>query len=109
MGLLDNPRHAVSVQLQKRVKGAAGYEYKPDGAPITVRGNLHPMSADGSRNYGLQSVVSQQLNTRELWPGDAHAIVTTSDGRQWDCVGVQEFVMSAETAHREVILKLRVG
>lgn len=109
MGLLDTPRHAVTVQMQKRVKKSAGYEYEPDGDPVTVRGNLHPMSADGSRAYGLQEVVSQQLNTKELWPGDAHSIVTTSDGRRWDFVGVQEFDMSPGTAHREVVLKLRVG
>jgi hypothetical protein len=105
VSIRNTPRHTVMVQRRRRVKGSAGQgEFENDGLPVTVRGNVHPVSTSETIDYGLQGTDLRRLHCLN-WPGDSRSNVTF-DGASWDVAAPpQHFDMSPSTAHWEVLLR----
>lgn len=107
MSLLTNPKHKLTVQPYQETPGSIGQEtYEPVGAPIPVRGNKHPLTAQETEDNGLQNFTTTNFHCLS-WPGDQHCRVTL-DGAEWDQIGEAKlFDMSTRTRHYEVILRKR--
>lgn len=105
MSLRNTPRHTVTVQRRRPVKGSAGQtELVKDGPPITVRGNMHPVSTAETVQYGTQITDLRRFHSL-TWPGDSRSEITF-DGAPWDVAAPpQHFDMSPSTAHWEVLLR----
>lgn len=105
VSLRNSPRHTVMVQRWRRVTGSAGQaELVKDGAPITVRGNVHPVSTSETVGFGLQGTDLRRLHCL-TWPGDGRS-TAHFEGADWDVAAPpQRFDMSPSTAHWEVLLR----
>ncbi len=104
MSLLSNPRHMVWVQLRKKgPQGSLGQDtLVPDGAPIMVRGNVHPARAEEILARGLQEDVVRRFVGR-TWPGDFTSLIYF-DGYEWEQNPTEYFDISPSTTHYEVVL-----
>ena len=57
----------------------------PDGLPIPVPCNVHPLTAEELVADGLQSIDSRKV-VADKWPGNIHSRITFRD-EEWDQVG----------------------
>jgi hypothetical protein len=105
VGLLDDPRHLVEVQLRDATPGSLGQSKLVEyGDRIPTRCNFQPLDSAEILNRGLQLEVTGRISCRS-WPGDSRSLVYY-DGWEWEPVGEPEhFRMSERTDHFVVIVK----
>jgi hypothetical protein len=99
--------HTAIVQNRTKGTGSAGQaEYVNAGAPITVRGNRHPLTQEEIRLWGDSAKVTEKFFCNS-WPGDMFSEITI-DGEPWDQVApVERHGLGQATRHDEVVLRKR--
>lgn len=104
MGLRDQPRHTVLVQLYEASAGTVGQkEWTPSGDPKPVRCNVHLQSVNEVVSFGTRDFVDGVIHVfpPAVWPGDEHSTIEYK-GYVYDCKAPLEFDMSPSTAHTEI-------
>lgn len=101
-------KHVVLVQNFLKTTGSLGqakYD-EPDGEPIRVLCNAHPLDAELIKTNGLQEHDTRHLYA-DFWPGNAHSRVTYN-GATWEPHGLpQVYDISAAANSVQIIIKKR--
>ncbi len=102
--MLNRPRHVVTVQNRRLVRGAHGTEYRLDGDPVEVPCTVRSSSATETNTDGLQVSTLKRVIAR-TWPGDVHSLITFR-GDEYEPQGdPQEFDGSERTTHWEILIQ----
>lgn len=106
MSLLDRGPHTLVVTPKLKQTDPYGGTAIVDGAPVTVRGSVQPVSADESEALGVQAQTVYRFIGRS-WPGGIRSTAVWN-GRTFDQQGEPKiYSMSRRTAHVDVILTAR--
>lgn len=105
MGLLDEPRHSLELQLFELADGSLGQRKPvPYGDRLELRCNIQPLDSQERLSRGLQLEIVRRVTRRE-WPGD-YLSRAYFEGFEWETVGEPEhYQMGQGTGHFVIIVK----
>lgn len=110
MSLRSRPRHTISVQPYKSAAGTIGQKERvPDGAPLTVKANVHLLSTSEVVSFGVREFVDGIIHVYppQTWPWDEYTRIVY-DGVEYDQDGAAiSKNMSSGTAHTEIPIRKR--